>query len=169
MDRRHLIRLATATTMLWYLTGDAGLAGAQTSASAAMAVSIEVTPNCTVAAEPLAFGAVAAADAPLRGATAAIEVACGPEVPFTIQLDDGQYASDGSRRALDPTTGRYVGYDIFADAAHTRRWGSLAAESVAGVTTANGTERLTAYGEIGSETQIAAGRYGDLVTVTTNF
>ena len=169
MDRHSLIRFATATAMLLDLTAGAGPAFAQTSASATMAVSIEVTPNCTVAAQPLAFGAVAAADAPLSAATAAIEVACGPGVPFTIQLDNGLYASDGTRRALDPASGQYIGYDIFADAAHTLRWGSLAAESVAGVTAANGIEHLVAYGGIASATQVASGHFSDLVTVTTNF
>ena len=169
MDRRPLIRFATATVLFLDLPAGADPAFAQSSASATMAVSIEVTPNCTVAAEPMAFGAVSAGDAPLSAATAAIEVTCGPDVAFTIQLDDGQNASDGTRRALDLASGQYIGYDIFADAAHTLRWGSLAAESVAGVTTATGTELFTAYGGIGSETQIAPGLYADLVTVTTNF
>ena len=171
MERRHLICLTATIAMLWDLTAGADRAIAQTSgsASATLAVSIEVTPNCTVAAEPLAFGAVTAVQVPSLGAIASIEVACGPEVPFTVTLDDGQYASNGTRRALDPATGQYVNYDIFADAAHSRRWGSLTAQSVAGVTSATGTERLTAYGVIGSGTQIATGRYGDLVTVTTNF
>ena len=165
MDRRHLIRLTAMTAMAWCLT--AGVARAQ--ASASLAVSVEVTPNCTVAAEPLAFGAMTAADAPSRTATASIEVACGPDVAFTVQLDDGQNAAGQTRRAFDPATGQYVGYEIYADPAHTRRWGSLEMQSVAGVTATTGTQRLTAYGLIGSDTQVAAGRYGDLVTVTTNF
>ena len=167
MDRRHLIRLTAMTAMAWCLT--AGVARAQASASASLAVSVEVTPNCTVAAEPLAFGAVTAANAPSQTATASIEVACGPDVAFTVQLDDGQNAAGQTRRAFDPATGQYVGYEIYADPAHTRRWGSLEMQSVAGVTATTGTQRLTAYGLIGSDTQIAAGAYGDLVTVTTNF
>ena len=169
MNSRYLNRLVAVTAMLLELTAGAGPAFAQSSASATIAVSIEVTPNCTVAAEPLAFGTVAAANAPLSAATAAIEVACGPNVPFKIQLDNGLNASGGTRRALDPASGQYIGYDIFADAAHTLRWGSLAGESVAGVTTATGTGRLVAYGEIASATQVASGQYSDLVTVTTNF
>ena len=134
-----------------------------------MAVSVEVTPNCMVAAGPLAFGTVTGADAPSQAATASVEVTCGPAVAFTVELDDGQNANAGTRRALDPATGQYVSYEIYTDAAHTRRWGSLETQSVAGVTAPTGTERLTAYGQIGSDTQVAAGRYGDLVTVTTNF
>ena len=164
MVRRHFARLAVAS-MAWCLP--AGAANAQ--ASATMAVSVEVTPNCTVAAGPLAFGAVPAADAPTTSSTTTIEVACGPDVAFTVQLDEGRHADAGTRRALDPATGQYVSYEIFADPAHRRRWGSLETQAIAGVTSATGTERLTAYGLIGNDTQIAAGKYGDLVTVTTNF
>ena len=134
-----------------------------------MAVSVEVLPNCTVAAEPLAFGSVTAAEASARQATASIEVACGPDVPFTVALDEGQNASDGTRRALDPATGELIAYEIYADPARSQRWGSFATQAVTGVTTSAGTARLTAYGKIGSETTISPGSYGDVVTVTTNF
>ena len=145
-------------------------ARAQTnSASATIAVSVEVLPNCTVTAEPLAFGAVTVAEAPARQATASIEVACGPGVPFTVALDDGQNPGSGTRRALDPATGELIAYDIFADPAHAQRWGAFGAQDVSGVTTSAGTARLTAYGMIASETTISAGSYGDVVTVTTNF
>ena len=88
---------------------------------------------------------------------------------FTVELDDGQNGGDGTRRARDPATGQSIGYEIFADPAHTRRWGSLDAQSVAGVTASSGVERLTAYGLIENAGSIAAGAYGDLVTVTTHF
>lgn len=167
MDRRYHFPLVAVTAVAWCLPANGALA--QSSATATMAVSVEVTPNCTVATGPLNFSAVPAADAPATSATTTIEVACGPDVAFTVQLDDGQNASAGTRRALDPATGQYVSYEIFADPAHTRRWGSQEAQAIPGVTSATGTERLTAYGLIGNDTQIAAGKYGDLVTVTTNF
>ena len=134
-----------------------------------MAVSVEITPNCTVAAAPLAFGTVIAVAAPSREASASIEIACGPDVSFTVALDDGQNPGSGTRRALDQATGQYLAYDIFTDAAHSQRWGALGTDSVASVTTPAGTAMLTAYGVIGSATSAFPGRYGDLVTVTTNF
>ena len=173
MEPRRLIRFATATALVVGLTAGASVARAQgsgaASASATMAVSVEITANCTVAAEPLAFGAVTAAEAPALGATSTIEVSCGAAVPFTVGLDDGQNFGAGTRRALDPATGAYLSYEIFSDAARTQRWGALGAETVVDTPAADGTVRLTAYGAIASETQLAAGSYGDLVTVTTNF
>ena len=169
MDRSLLTRLAPATALVWALTVLAGQAQAQVAASSVMAVSVEVAPNCTVAASPLDFAAGTTTEGALRETTAVIDIACGSPQAFTIGLDEGQNPSAGARRALDPATGRYVGYDIYADAAHTRRWGTLGSDSVAGVTSADGTGRLTAYVGIESETQVTAGRYGDLITVTTNF
>lgn len=167
MVRHRALGLALTIAVLSCLSASAAMA--RGSATATMAVSVEVTPNCTVAAGALAFGTVTAAQAPAQTATAAIEVACGPDVAFTVELDDGQNGGNGTRRARDPATGRSIGYEIFADPAHTRRWGSLETQSVAGVTASTGVERLTAYGLIGGDPQVAAGTYGDLVTVTTNF
>ena len=161
--------IATALTIAALVCLSASVALAQGSATATMAVSIEVTPNCTVAAGSLAFGTVTAAQAPAQTANAAIEVACGPNVAFTVELDDGQNGVGGTRRARDPATGQSIGYEIFADPAHTRRWGSLKTQSVAGVTASSGMERLTAYGRIENAGSVAGGAYGDLVTVTTHF
>lgn len=144
-------------------------AQAAASASATMSVSVEVVPNCTVAAEPLAFGSVSVNQAPGREATASIEVACGPQTPFAVTLDDGLNPDNGTRRARDPATGQYLSYDIYLDAAHSQRWGLQQSQSASAVTTATGTATLTAYGLIGGETQAAAGRYDDQVTVTTHF
>ena len=134
-----------------------------------MAVSVEVAPNCTVAATPLNLSAGTTTEVPSGQTSATIDIACGSPQAFTIGLDQGQNASAGTRRALDPATGRYIDYAIYADAAHTQRWGTLGGDSVAGVTSADGTGRLTAYAGIESETQVTAGQYGDLITVTTNF
>ena len=169
MAQPRLGPLAAAAALL------AGLAGADRaqaqagSASSTMAVSLEILPNCTLAAAPLAFGAVGGADAPSQSATASIDVACGPGVPFTIALDEGQNPAIGTRRALDPATGEYATYDIFLDPGHSQRWGAGGAQSVSGVTTSAGTARLTAYGMIGSAAELAAGRYSDTVTVTMVF
>ena len=167
----HRVSLFAAAALMLGGLAAAAPAGAQatSSASATMQVSVEVVPNCTVAAEPLTFGSVTAAEAPSRQTTASIEVACGPDVPFTVALDDGQNPGSGTRRALDPATGELIAYEIYADPARSQRWGGFGAQSVSGVTASTGTARLTAYGQLGGETRISAGSYGDVVTVTTNF
>ena len=127
----RLTELAAAAFLPGLIAGSVpARAQATTSASATMQVSVEVVPNCTVAAEPLAFGSVTAAEAPSRQTTASIEVACGPDVPFTVALDDGQNPGSGTRRALDPATGELIAYEIYADPARSQRWGGFGAQSV---------------------------------------
>jgi len=168
---QRLPPLAVTALVVGGLTAGAGPAQAQVtnSASATMQVSVEVLPNCTVAAEPLTFGAVNAAEAPSHQATASIEVACGPHVAFTVALDDGQNPGVGTRRAIDPNTDELIAYDIYTDPARSHRWGSFGAQRVSATTSSTGTARLTAYGVIGEGTQVAAGRYGDVITVTAEF
>jgi spore coat protein U-like protein len=168
MARPHLACLAAAAVLAG--PGGADPASAQAGpASTAMTVSLEVAPSCTVAAGPLAFGPVDGIDAPSHSATASIEVACGPGVPFAVAIDEGQNPGNGTRRVRDPATGEYAAYDIFADPAHSQRWGSFGAQAVAAVTTSGGTARLTAYGRVADPAHLAAGRYGDVVTITAEF
>ncbi len=166
METNRTLRFAAGIALL---TGGAASASAQNTASATMAVSAEVVANCTVAAQPLAFGSVTQAQAPSSGATASIDVACGPGVAFDVALDDGRNSAAGTRRALDPATGFALPYDIYSDAAHTRRWDGLGAGSVSGSTDASGIARLTAYGLIGPAASVAPGSYVDTVTVTVAF
>ena len=163
MSRRCLIRSAPLAIAL------CGSAAAGAQASATMAVSVSVVPNCTVAAAPLAFGSAPADQAGALDASAAIEVWCAAEVPFTVDLDGGRNPDGGSRRASDPATGRTLAYDIFVDPAHSRRWGGPGGEAVSSATDAGGVARLTAYGLILGDGQTAAGSYADLVTVTIAF
>ena len=150
-------RAALASLLVLAVEVAAGSQTAHAQAVTALHVSVEVVPNCTVAATPLAFGPVAVAEAASRESTATIEVTCGADVPFTVALDDGQNGRDGTRRALDPATGRYLAYDVFADANHAERWGAFGDQSVAGATTSDGTARIIAYGVIGTAKGIEPG------------
>lgn len=119
---QQLLRVSSSIIVLSNLNlemGVEGLAAAET-ASTSMEVSLHVTPHCTVSAEPLAFGSVTVAEAPARGAASSIEVACTENTPFVVSMDDGLHSGNGSRRAFDPASGRYVSYEIYTDARHTQ-------------------------------------------------
>lgn len=142
-------------------------AAAQTGqAGATMAVTVEVLPNCTVAAAPLELGV-------RRGGTgqaaADIAIVCGPDEPFTIALDRGTHASGALRRAYDPLADRYVAYDIFRDPGHSLRWGDGPGEVASGMTNASGQASLKAYGRVLPDQDQRAGRYADQVVVTVSF
>jgi spore coat protein U-like protein len=134
--------------------------------SATMAVSVEVVPNCTVSAAPLSL-------APRPGrpgeSTADIVVACGPDEPFTLALDQGSHASSTTRRAFDAVTGRYLAYDIYRDAARSQRWSDGPDSVVSGVTNASGLALFKAFGGMPADQELIAGSYADQVVVTVNF
>lgn len=131
-----------------------------------MAVSVEVLPNCTVAASPLSL-AVQAGSA--VGSAADIAILCGPDEPFTIALDRGAHASGAQRRAYDVLADRYADYDIFRDPAHRLRWADGPDEVVSGLTNASGRAGVKAYGAVLPNQDLRVGRYTDQVVVTVNF
>ncbi|MDE2410596.1 MAG: spore coat protein U domain-containing protein [Sphingomonadales bacterium] len=130
--------------------------------SAVIAVSLEVVPNCTVAAAPLSFMSPVGSGAK---ATTNIAIACGPDEAFTLSLDRGTHAAGQLRRAYDPVADRYLAYDIFRDPGRSQRWGDGPGETVYGVTNAS----LKAYGGLAAGQRIQSGAYADQVVVSINF
>jgi spore coat protein U-like protein len=162
------LRAAQASVILLGLNvlGGEGALAAANSAMATMEVSLHVTSACTVRAEPLSFGSLDESDAPGVAAASSIEVACTESTPFMVMLDEGQNAGAGVRRALDSVSGNYVSYDIYSDSAHTQRWGGAGSE--VSVADASAVTRLLAYGAV-KNSQVTAGDYRDLVTVTVAY
>lgn len=134
------------------------------SAGGTMVISATVLPSCSVEADPMAFGTLAG-DRPHASAQAAVRLACTPGTPYAVTMDGGQ---NGGRRMAEQQGAAFLSYEIFQDAAGSRRWGDGAAEGVGGVAPANGAVSLTAHGRILSRSA-APGRYGDVVTVTVQF
>lgn len=165
---KHVLRAALGGLTLFGLNivGNVGALAAANS-STAMEVSLHITANCVVSAEPLSFGSLQESNAPGAGATSSIAVACTESTPFTVTLDDGMNAASGARRAFDPTSGQYVSYDIYTDPEHTQRWGGQGNE-VSGQADPTSISRLFAYGAI-TNSHIAAGDYQDQVTVTVAY
>ncbi len=57
-------------------------------------------------------------------ATAIVIVQCGPNVPFSVGIDNGQNFTT-QRRVRSAAFNYYLDYDIYSDAARTRPWGTL--------------------------------------------
>lgn len=145
--------IAAATpAVLWASAGDT------------MTISATVLPSCTVEAGEMAFGTIAG-DGPQASAQSLLTLACTAGTPFAVTLDEGQH---GGRRMAEERGIGFLGYEIFQDAARTRRWDAGAAGAVGGVAPSGGRISLNAYGRIVSQAA-AAGRYGDVVTVTVQF
>ena len=80
---------AIATAIALPLT--ASPAAGQSRATASMRVQADVLNTCTVQAQPLAFGVVPVVNLTPLETTARIVVKCGPNIPFTVALDNGQH------------------------------------------------------------------------------
>ena len=122
-------------------------AAAQLRATASMRVQADVLNTCTVQAQPLAFGMVPVVNLTPLETTARIVVKCGPNIPFTVALDNGQHFAS-QRRVYNAAMGAYLTYQVHADPARTNPWGSGAGQTVSATTDATGNATLTAYGRI---------------------
>lgn len=144
-----------------------GLPAAAAMTSATMTVSATVEQSCNLDVRPLRFEALRS-DAPYAEADSSLAVACTPNTPFVVTLDDGQHRADGRRRLANSAGGSFLAYDLYSDAARTRRWGAGQAESVSGQVAGGKTVTLPIYGRI-EAASATPGAYSDVVTVTVSF
>ena len=143
-------------------------AAAQGRATGSMRVDANVLNTCTVQAQPLAFGMVPVVNLTPLQTTARVVVKCGPNIAFTVALDNGQHFA-GQRRVHNAGMNAYLKYQVHSDPARTMPWGSGAGQTVAAVTDASGDASLIAYGRITTALLVFAGPYTDSLTVTVSF
>jgi spore coat protein U-like protein len=142
----------------------AGPASASTT-SATMAVSAVVEQSCNLDVRPMRFAL--RSDGPGADADSSLALACTPSTSFVISIDDGQHRSAGVRR-MAGEGGNFLAYELYSDAARTRRWGGGLAESVSGQIVGAQPAVLPIYGRVVAA-QLVAGAYSDVVTVTVDF
>ncbi len=153
-----LVALATAL-------GSAPLAAAANTGTTT--VSLTVEDFCSVDARPLIFGAQTI-DHYSTEAQSSIVLACTPAASYVVSLDHGRHGAGSGRRMADAAGTRYVAYEIYRDAARTRRWGTTAASAISAVAPASGRVELAVYARLDAQ-QMQVGSYGDTITVTVSF
>lgn len=131
-----------------------------------LAVSATVEQGCNLDVRPIHFTGLRS-DAAKGQTDSSLAVACTPDTPFVVSLDDGQHRAAGSRR-MASADGDFLAYELYSDAARTRRWGASLTESVSGQVSDGSPVTLPVYGRI-EATQAVAGAYSDVVTVTVSF
>lgn len=142
------------------------------SAQAVITVSATVNRNCTITAEPLAYGAYdpvgANATSPLD-ATTKIQLTCTKGTPATIGLDAGSNAQSGVRR-LASGTSAFLTYELYSDQGYSIVWTNTGSGMVdAGAAPDKNPRPFTVYGRIASGQDAAVGTYTDSVLATVNF
>jgi spore coat protein U-like protein len=157
-------KLALGVAAIAAIASTPALAG---TATGTVQVSLNVSAACSVTAEPLSFGTVSAFDTAID-ASSPSTVKCTPNAAYTVYLDYGVNAGVGTQRKLKSTTSlATVNYNLYSDSTRLLPWGG----TLAGVTgVGNGNDQaMTIYGQVPTQTAVAAGDYKDTVTVTVNY
>lgn len=137
-------------------------------ASGSMTVSAVIEPSCIVDASPIIFSGGNEVIADTR-ANSAINLTCTPGAGYSVVIDGGRNAAGAQRRLISETGDGYLDYEIYIDAALTRRWSKGVSGAVAGVAPRSGDQvAIPAYAKVLSRTA-RAGRYSDVVTITVDF
>ena len=104
--------------------------------------------------------------------TATISLLCNPNTDYEISIDAGLHTAGARRRRMyNPTTNRYMRYNIYRNANFTGQWDTRNNRTVSGNSGATGIANHTAYGQIRNLAPAAAGAgvFADTVTVTVEF
>lgn len=139
-------------------------------ANAPIPVSAEVVGRCTVSATPMQFTVANPGSAANVDSTATVQVQCTSLSFFVISMDNGQNAAGSQRRMIGTTTGQFLEYEIYRNAARSNRWGTGFGAGIFGLTFGGGPATYTAYGRIPTVGSFnAADGYSDTVVVTITF
>lgn len=136
-----------------------------------MPVEATVINGCQVSATTMNFGSLFG----LTGrptTTSTISLLCNPNTDYEISIDAGLYPRGArNRRMYNPTTNRYMRYNIYRNANFTGTWDTRNNRTVTGNSGATGIASHTAYGQIRNlaPANAGAGIFADTVTVTVEF
>jgi spore coat protein U-like protein len=149
-----------------------------TTATSNMAVSANVTGDCTIAANPLAFGAYDPITANGSGGNDAITttnlfVTCTANSNATITLGQGLNPASGSTddtplRRMANGSGAFLNYGLFQDDGLEITWGNSSETGEAYLGSGN-TTSVTVFGDTTKGQNVPAGAYTDTVVATITF
>ncbi|MGY0611665.1 MULTISPECIES: Csu type fimbrial protein [unclassified Luteimonas] len=128
-------------------------------------------PNrCVIStATNLSFGAVPGLIGTNRDRNSSVTMTCTGRTAWNMALDQGQNAAGAARRMRRGTSGDYVGYELYRNAARTQRWGATPGVDTVQGTGTGGAQTLTVFGRVPAGQAVPAGAYRDVVTVTVTY
>ena len=142
-------------------------------ATATFTVSLTLQANCSITANPLAFGTTGVLGTAINQQTT-VAVTCTNTTPYNVGLDAGGVSgSTVSSRLMAGTTtgntGTTVGFQLYQDAGHGTVWGNTqGTDTVAG--TGNGSaQSINVYGQVPVQATPKPDTYQTTVTATVYF
>jgi len=156
----------TALTVNENNTSPPGSCSTSIASSFPFTATATVVSQCQVSATALDFGTVGLLLANTDG-TSTLGVQCANGIAYQVGLSNGLNATGTTRRMSGP--GGLVSYELYRNSTRTQRWGNtLNTDTVIGSGT-GGTQNLTVYGRVPSQTTPSAGTYNDTITVTVTY
>jgi spore coat protein U-like protein len=143
------------------------------SASTNLAVSANVTANCTITTTAVAFGAydpVVTNATVARDAAGSVIIACTKGAVPTVGLGLGANSTGPGVRRMLGASGDFLGYDLYQPAGYTTVWGTAGVNLFApGASTGRAARTFAVNGRIPAGQDVGTGAYNDTVVATVNF
>jgi len=146
-------------------------AQAHVTATAGMAVGIEIVAACTVSVADLNFGAYASnSKTPVQGQTT-IQLRCGAGAVAELSLDAGTGpGATTSNRRLEQDSGKSrLDYDLFQDPGRTVHWGNRSGVDTLEVVATGAQQTVPIYGQIPAGQRAPDGTYSDTITLRVQY
>lgn len=163
-----LIRLVVALILV-ITSATVGQISRAASVATTFTVTLTVTANCTISAQPLSFGNSAGILTAIN-ATTTITATCTNTTPYSVGLDAGTVTGSAvSNRLLGSGTGTVVTipFQLYQDPARSTVWGATGSTAVVSGTGNGSAQTLTVYGQVPVPTaQPAPGAYTTTITAT---
>jgi spore coat protein U-like protein len=138
--------------------------------TATFQVSLTVQADCSISANPLAFGSTGVIDTNLDQ-TSSLSVTCTKGTPYTVALDAGTGTGStiAERQMGNAGATASVKYNIYRDEARTQVWGQLSGIDTIGATGTGDAQSINVYGRVPAQTAPVADTYTSTVTATVAF
>ncbi|MBB1625369.1 spore coat protein U domain-containing protein [Achromobacter sp. UMC71] len=167
-------RLSLCATTLALVTAGAMPLAAQAQTTANMVVTLTITANCTIAANPLNFGSHGVLNTAFSNTTT-VNVTCTNTTPYTVGLSAGTGTGStlANRLMNGTTTGNTtstVAYQLYQPAPNqTVVWGDTGVADRVGGTGSGAAQALTVTGTVPAQATPTPDLYTSTVTATVYF
>lgn len=142
-------------------------------ATAQFNVTLTIQANCTVSANPLAFGTTGVLASAINQQTT-LSITCTNSTPYNVGLDAGGVSgSTVAARLMAGTasgnTSTTLGFQLFQDSGHTTVWGNTQGTDTVGGTGTGSAQTLSVYGQVQTQSTPKPDTYQTTVTATIYF
>lgn len=142
-------------------------------ASANFTVSLTIQANCSITANPLAFGTTGVLGSAINQQTT-VAVTCTNTTPYNVGLDAGTVTgSTVTNRMMAGTsagnTGTTVNFELYQDSGHATVWGNTQGTDTVSGTGTGSAQSIAVYGQVPAQATPQPDTYQTTVRATVYF